>query len=700
MELLTSTNDYCLKKVLATAAYANCQLVVKAESESALLELDPLAKGLVLKTSTGEVLTRQNAIIRFIGELLPAKALTGSSAFESSQVDQWLGHVWNEVEVALQVMLSKTGVGGIEISAKDKAALDAKVRGDMPSALSVLDKHLEDKTFFVGERVTIADISICCTMHTLKSMGILDQARQPSLFRWYMTVSSQKLMKEVLNASTSNGEISFKWQRKRVRVKELLAQGEAALGHEVTLMGWIRTSRAADKGAILFVELTDGSTPKGLQLVLSSETTTGTDAVASCGGAGASLSVRGVVVQSSGKGQTIEIQVTTAEVLGAVYGGDNGEVGGKLYPMAKKQHSLEFLRENAHLRPRSKMFSSALRMRHAMAFAVHSFYNERGFVYVHTPLITAADCEGAGEQFLVTTLMSEEGKISDIPATKSGHPDFSKDFFGRRCSLTVSGQLNVETHACALSDVYTFGPTFRAENSHTSRHLAEFWMIEPEICFADLWDDMTLAEDFIKYCTQYALDHCADDLEYFEEQYPKGEKGLRARLRNVVDNEFARISYTEAVALLQDHIAAGIVVFENPVEWGGDLNSEHERYLSETIYQKPTIVYNYPKGIKAFYMRLNEDGETVAAMDILVPKIGEIIGGSQREERLDVLERRCVESGMKIQDMWWYADLRRYGSVPHSGFGLGFERLLMFVTGLESIKDVISFPRVPGHAEF
>ncbi|CAE7369571.1 asnS [Symbiodinium microadriaticum] len=415
-------------------------------------------------------------------------------------------------------------------------------------------------------------------------------------------------------------------------------------------MGWIRTTRSADKGAILFVELTDGSTPKGVQLVLSMETTSGAAAVASCGGVGASLSVTGTVVQSSGKGQTIEIQGARADVLGAVYGGENGEVGGKHYPMAKKQHTLEFLREQAHLRPRSKVFSAALRVRHAMAFAVHNFYNQRGFVYVHTPLITAADCEGAGEQFLVTTLLpKEDTKVSETPTTKEGLADYSKDFFGRRCSLTVSGQLNVETHACALSDVYTFGPTFRAENSHTSRHLAAFWMIEPEICFADIWDDMSLAEDFIKYCTQYALDNCADDLEYFEEQYPKGERGLRARLRNVVDNDFARISYTEAVALLQEHIASGQVVFENPVEWGGDLNSEHERYLSE---------------------------------------------------RLDVLERRCGEAGLHIRDLWWYADLRRYGSVPHSGFGLGFERLLMFVTGLESIKDVISFPRVPGQAEF
>jgi len=437
-----------------------------------------------------------------------------------------------------------------------------------------------------------------------------------------------------------------------------------------------------------------------LQLVLAAASTAGFNEVNACGGVGASLSISGKVVASGGKGQAIEVQVLQAEVLGAVYGGDNGEVGGKNYPLAKKAHSMEYLREQAHLRPRSKVFSALLRMRHAMAFAVHQFYNERGFVYTHTPLITAADCEGAGEQFLVTTLIPEHGKTKDIPTTKEGDVDFSQDFFGRRCNLTVSGQLNVETHACALSDVYTFGPTFRAENSHTSRHLAEFWMIEPEICFADLYDDMALAEDFVKYCTTYALDHCGDDLEYFEEQYPQGEKGLRARLRNVVESDFARISYTEAIALLQAEIAAGNVVFENHVEWGIDLSSEHERYLSEKVYQRPTIVYNYPKGIKAFYMRINDDNATVAAMDILVPKIGELIGGSQREERLDVLERRCVESGLHIKDIWWYADLRKYGSVPHSGFGLGFERLLMFVTGLESIRDVISFPRTPGHAEF
>lgn len=585
---------------MAAAEYADCKLTVKKESESTLSELDPLAKGFVLKTRSG-FLTRQNAILRHLGEISPALALTGATAHESAQVDQWLGHVWNEIEVPVQVLLSKSGVCGVELTTADKAVLDNKVRQGLPVSLGVLDSHLEDKTFFVGERVTIADIAICCVVHTLKGMRLLDQTAHPSLYRWFMTVSSQRVMKRVLgNASgapkatpstSGGGSVGFKWQRGRVRVKELLAQGEAALGSQVVVKGWIRTSRTADKGKILFVELTDGSTPRGIQLVLSADTTQGTDAVASCGGAGASISVVGNVVQSSGKGQTIEIQAISAEVLGPVYGGENGEIGGKLYPMAKKAHSLEFLRENAHLRPRSKMFSSALRVRHAMAYAVHSFYNERGFVYVHTPLITAADCEGAGEQFLVTTLLPEDGKPKDIPVTKDGHTDWSKDFFGRRCSLTVSGQLNVETHACALSDVYTFGPTFRAENSHTSRHLAEFWMIEPEICFADMWDDMALAEDFIKHCTQYALEHCADDLEYFEEQYPKGEKGLRARLRNVIENDFARISYTEAIELLQSHIASGQVTFENPVEWGADLNSEHERYLSETVRRTRVVWY-------------------------------------------------------------------------------------------------------------
>jgi asparaginyl-tRNA synthetase len=346
------------------------------------------------------------------------------------------------------------------------------------------------------------------------------------------------------------------------------------------------------------------------------------------------------------------------------------------------------------------MFSSALRMRHAMAFATHKFFNERGFVYTHTPLITGSDCEGAGEQFTVTSLLPDNVLLKDIPVDKNGKVDFSKDFFSKKCSMTVSGQLNVETHACALSDVYTFGPTFRAENSHTARHLAEFWMIEPEICFATLADDMALAEDYVRYCSKYALENCADDLYYFEHEYPQGEKGLTARLQNVVESDFAQITYTEAVQLLQKEIASGAVQFERYPNWGDDLGSEHERYITEKIFKKPTIVINYPKGIKAFYMKLNDDNETVAAMDILVPKIGELIGGSQREDNLDVLVTRCKAMGLHPEDLWWYLDLRRYGSVPHAGFGLGFERLIMFVTGLENIRDVISFPRVPGHADF
>ena len=595
--------------------------------------------------------------------------------------------------------------------ATEKTRMESKALGDLAKALATVETHLSSRTFFVGERMTIADISFFAVVCAVLQLGANDIRRFPSAWRCSMTVGGHKAVAGVAKEGLAlfskplppkrAEDFPGKWQRNRIRVKELLAKGVAMIGQEVTVQGWIRTTRSAERNQTLFVELTDGSTVKGMQLVLNIETTEGTEAVANCGGVGASLSVTGLVVESPAKGQSIEIQATRARVLGPVYGGDNGEIGGKNYPMAKKAHGLEFLREKAHLRPRSKVFSSALRLRHAMAFATHKFFNDRGFVYVHTPLITGADCEGAGEQFVVTTLLPEHAKVSEVPVVKaSGQVDFSKDFFGRRCCLTVSGQLNVETHACALSDVYTFGPTFRAENSHTARHLAEFWMIEPEICFAELVDDMALAEDYVRYCAAYALEHCAEDLAYFEEEYPLGEKGLRERLRNVVDSEFAQITYTEAVELLQRELKDGKVTFERYPNWGDDLGSEHERYLCEKIYAKPTIVINYPKGIKAFYMKLNDDNETVAAMDILVPKIGELIGGSQREDRLDVLERRCQDSGLQPSDIWWYADLRRYGSVPHAGFGLGFERLIMFVTGLENIRDVIPFPRVPGHADF
>jgi asparaginyl-tRNA synthetase len=491
------------------------------------------------------------------------------------------------------------------------------------------------------------------------------------------------------------------FQRSRTLLKELLViRKEASIGSTVTVKGWVRTIREQQKGALLFVELTDGSCAASLQILLEATKTAGFAAAkpSACGGAGAAMSITGTVVSSPAKGQLLELHGSSVEVLGQVFGGDHGEVGGKLYPMAKKEHTMEYLRSIAHLRPRSRVISSVLRIRHAMAFATHKYFNDRGFLYIHTPLITGADCEGAGEQFCVTTLIPENG-APGLPIGPDGTIDFGKDFFGKRTSLTVSGQLNVETCACALSDVYTFGPTFRAENSHTSRHLAEFWMIEPEIAFADLEADMALAEDFLKFCVWYALQYNEDDLTFFETMRG-GEPGLRERLRNVLDNPFQRITYTDAVRLLHEEIAAGRAKFEVHPEWGEDLKSEHERYITERIYQKPVIVTNYPKGIKAFYMRLDEDERTVAAMDILVPKIGEIIGGSQREERLDVLERRCRESHIDPKSVWWYLELRKFGSVPHAGFGLGFERLILFITGLENIRDVIPFPRYPGNAEF
>lgn len=519
------------------------------------------------------------------------------------------------------------------LSATDKTELTKRCKVDIDEILSKLDEILASKTFFVGERVSLADVCVYATMDAIltqyKELSLMNS--YSSVFRWYMTIGHISKVSTVLpiskslasavesltgkkppvgapvaassatasvispagtvgtggstSATTSqNLSMACKWDRHRLRVKELLADEARYVDQEVTVKGWIRTTREAEKGKLLFVELSDGSTVKGLQLIMDSVTTAGRKEVDSCGGVGASLSVVGKVVRSPKAGQSVEVHVTKVTVLGPVYGGDKGEIGAKNYPMSKKGHSLEFLREKAHLRPRSKVFSCAMRMRNAMAYATHKFFFERGFIYTHTPIITAADCEGAGEQFAVSALLGESVKVKDLPVDpKTGGLDYSKDYFGKRCCLTVSGQLNVETHACALSDVYTFGPTFRAEDSHTSRHLAEFWMIEPEICFADLSDDMALAEDYVRYCAHFALTECADDLIYFEEEYPDGEKGLRARLQNVADNEFARITYTEAVELLQSETKAGKVTFERFPNWGDDLGSEHERYLAEKV---------------------------------------------------------------------------------------------------------------------
>jgi len=403
-------------------------------------------------------------------------------------------------------------------------------------------------------------------------------------------------------------------------------------------------------------------------------------------GTGTSLLSTGIVVKSPGSKQLVELQANHVEVLGQC---DAGK-----YPLAKTKLELEYLRSVAHLRPRTNTIAAVARVRNSLAFAIHKFFQERSFYYVHTPLITASDCEGAGEMFSVTSLLNGIKSLKDVPRIPNTDLlDYSKDFFAKPAFLTVSGQLEGEIFACAMSQVYTFGPTFRAENSHTTRHLAEFWMIEPEVAFADLHDNMDLAEDFLKYTVQFLLDHCPDEMEFFNKIY---EKGIIERLKNVISSPFQRITYTEAVKILIESKQK----FEIPVVWGMDLKSEHERFLCEQIYKKPTILTNYPKEVKSFYMRLDEDGKTVSAMDVLVPKIGEIIGGSQREERLEVLEKRIEELSLNKENYSWYLDLRRFGSVPHAGFGLGFERLVLFTTGIENIRDVIPFPRFPGHAEF
>jgi len=455
----------------------------------------------------------------------------------------------------------------------------------------------------------------------------------------------------------------------------------------------VRTKREAAKGKIVFVSINDGSCVGSLQVVIDSEAKGFEDL--KLVNTGASMRCTGEIVASGGKGQAVEMLIKSAEHEAHVFGG----VDAKEYPLSKKEHSNEFLREKAHLRPRSNFIACVARVRSALAVATHEFFRTKGFQYVHTPLITAADCEGAGEMFQVTTLIQEAEKdpktVGKLPLGKDGKVDYTKDFFCKPSFMTVSGQLSVENYCCALSNVYTFGPTFRAENSHTSRHLAEFWMIEPELAFADIKDDMDCAEDYLKYCVRYAYEHNREDLEWFAENT---EKGLIQRLENLLATPFARITYTEAIEILikeSPKANFGVVV-----EWGIDLGSEHERYLCEKVFMKPTIVYNYPKDIKAFYMRLNEDEKTVAAMDCLCPQIGEVIGGSQREERLDVLDRRIQEVGLEPADYWWYRDLRKFGTVPHSGFGLGFERLIMLTTGVENIRDVIPYPRYPGHAEF
>ena len=460
---------------------------------------------------------------------------------------------------------------------------------------------------------------------------------------------------------------------KRKTVSQLLKE---APGSEVLAKGWVRTKRGNKH--VAFIALNDGSSVNNIQVVC--DTQNFSEELLKDITTGACIAVKGNLVESLGKGQSVEIQATEIEIY--------GKADPEQYPLQKKGHSMEFLREIAHLRPRTNTFGCVLRIRHAMAFAIHNYFNSKGFCYLHTPLITASDCEGAGAMFQVTTM-----DLNNIPKNEEGGVDFTQDFFGRQTSLTVSGQLEGELGAMALGSIYTFGPTFRAENSNTPRHLAEFWMVEPEVAFNDITDNMDLAEDFIKYLVKYALDNCMDDLKFLNDMF---DKELIERLRSVIDTEFVRLTYTEGVKILE---ASG-EKFEYPVGWGIDLQSEHERYLVEKHFKKPVILTDYPKDIKAFYMKQNEDGKTVRAMDVLFPKIGEIIGGSEREASLEKLEARIAELDMDTRNLWWYLDTRRFGTAPHSGFGLGFERLLLFVTGMANIRDVIPFPRTPKSAEF
>lgn len=459
---------------------------------------------------------------------------------------------------------------------------------------------------------------------------------------------------------------------KRTRIKELLVTGQT--GSLVMVKGWVRTVRAG-KG-VTFLALNDGSCFAHLQVV--AEPDLANYAEISRLGTGAALAVSGRLVESPASGQRYELQAAAIAIVGPA---DDS------YPLQKKRHSFEYLRSIAHLRPRTNTFGAVFRIRSSLAQAIHRFFAERGFLYVQTPIITTNDCEGAGEMFRVTTLDMAR------PTLENGAVDYARDFFGQAAGLTVSGQLEGELFATAFADIYTFGPTFRAENSNTPRHAAEFWMIEPEMAFADLMADAALAEEFFRYLCSHMLDHCQEDLEFFDAQL---DQGLIARIEEVAGSHFAMMEYGEAIR----HLQQAPVPFEYPVEWGLDLQTEHERYLTEQVVKGPLFVVNYPRDIKAFYMRQNDDGRTVAAMDLLVPRVGEIIGGSQREERLDLLQQRMVELGIDPAGLWWYLDSRRWGSCPHAGFGLGFERLIMYLTGMENIRDVIPFPRTPRHAEF
>eukprot|EP00635_Sarcinochrysidales_sp_CCMP3193_P004815 CAMPEP_0118910314 /NCGR_PEP_ID=MMETSP1166-20130328/12501_1 /TAXON_ID=1104430 /ORGANISM="Chrysoreinhardia sp, Strain CCMP3193" /LENGTH=813 /DNA_ID=CAMNT_0006849775 /DNA_START=24 /DNA_END=2465 /DNA_ORIENTATION=- len=774
LSMSTTAPAFKRKKVAIAAKLAGVALEVTDVTDEELGAMG--AKTCVVVTGEGPI-ARSGAVLRYVASVVAGCGLYGDTPYEESLVDAWLDTSVYEIEVPVVLVGGGTGGDAVPAARADvaraSAVLDEALRTktflvtEAPTIADIATYCVLEAAFDLdlcppdlgpktltnlarwlvtcSLRFSDADSALCKTLKARllgakPSLAVVAKGAAPASMPVPQaaggggaaavpttTTNKTTATKETTTTvpvSKEEGMIADEldkdpsllyasvYSRSRTRVKELLLR--APLGSTVTVKGWARSVREAVKGTTNFVELNDGSTVNSLQVVASKDTTANFEALKSCGGTGSALSFVGTVVESMGKGQKIEVQATDVTVLGATRGGPNREAGSAKYPLAKKFHTPEHLRANAHLRPRSRLGSAVVRIRHALAFATHEFFQKKGFLYVHTPLITGADCEGAGEQFTVTTLLPEEDEEQEqdgvsssssssksplkLPLLPNGAVDYSKDFFGKRCGLTVSGQLNVETHAVALSDCYTFGPTFRAENSHTSRHLAEFWMIEPELSFGDLEDDMHLATDYLKYCVASVVARCDDDLAFFEQAH---EKGLRGRLGRLLEMPFPKLEYTEAIEILQKAIRDKAVVFENTqVVWGMDLNSEHEKYLAEVVYEGPVVLVNYPKDIKAFYMKLNPDAKTVAAMDILVPKIGEIIGGSQREDDLDVLEARCKEVGLDPEGIKWYTDLRLYGSVPHAGFGLGFERLVMLVTGVDNIRDAIPFPRYPGHAEF
>jgi len=708
--------DAATIKCLAAARLAGVALTtVNAKSKE---EATPV----LIAAEGGAVVARSNAIARFLC------SKSGDSPMASALVDEWLNVASRKyATVALAAVADTLNLDLPETAAVDKAALSSTSLAELVSVLKPLDAHLASRTFLVGDRLSLADVGVAATLCQAFAavMGPTARSSLRHTTRWMETVMRQPCFaaagvfpdfevcgSDVVALAASGAAMPLEpamvaaadalFSRSRVRVKELLAQGRAAAGQQVRVCGWARTIRGSSAEKPVFIELNDGSSVGNLQIVCVSDALPAAhmQAVLQAGGIGSSFDIQGAVVESPAKGQPIEVRATSVTVLGRV-------PDPQVYPLAKTKvaHTVEYLRTIAHLRPRTQLISSVARVRHACAMATHAFFDQRGFLYVHTPILTAADCEGAGEMFQVTTLLAAATKTPPVIAdkdervlkglAKAGDVDYKKDFFARPTFLTVSGQLNVECYATALSDVYTFGPTFRAENSNTTRHLAEFWMIEPEMCFATLKDDMDLAEDFVKYVTRHVMQHCAEDLAFFEERV---ESGLLQRLENVIEAPFVRLTYSEAMVILEEHHTSGKKTFSVEPKWGIDLGSEHERYLTEDVYKRPVILTNYPAGIKAFYMKRSEsDPRTVEAMDVLVPRIGELIGGSARETDYALLDAKVKEHNL---DVGWYMDLRRWGSVPHAGFGLGFERLILFVTGITNIREVIPFPRYPGNADF